>query len=93
MDDKQYLKSHKFSMLNRGNMVITGIKKVVSFKPEEVVLNTEMGAMFINGKELKVNRLSIEKGEVDIDGFVDHIRYSKSIEGKKTGAFVKRMFR
>ena len=64
-------KAHKLMMLNRKSMEITGVEDVISFDTKEVLLETTMGILTIKGEDLKVNRLSIEKGELEIEGTVD----------------------
>ena len=47
----------------------------------------------IRGDELHVNRLSLEKGEVDVDGRIDSFAYSDKEEPqKKAVSFLGRMF-
>ena len=49
--------------------------------------------MLIRGDELHVNRLSLEKGEVDVDGRIDSFAYSDKEEPqKKAASFLGRMF-
>ena len=48
----------------------------------------------IKGEELHVSRLTLEKGEVDLDGKIDSLTYTGS-HGKKAdrnGSRFKRMF-
>ncbi len=80
MDEKQDLtqKSHKLSMNNRRTALLTGINDVLSFDPNEVLLDTVQGTLMIRGEDLHVSRLSIEKGEVDIDGKINSFSYTES---------------
>ena len=45
----------------------------------------------VKGKDLHVNRLSLEKGEVDLAGHIDSIAYSDVQQSKKQneGLFAK----
>ena len=48
----------------------------------------------LKGEELHVNRLNLEKGEVDIDGRTDSFVYSEHNAYKKDGeTFLKKLFR
>ena len=50
--------------------------------------------MMFKGEELHVNRLSLDKGEVDIDGKIDSILYSDVTHGaEKDGSWLSRLFR
>ena len=87
-------KAHKLMMLNRKSMEITGVEDVISFDTKEVLLETTMGILTIKGEDLKVNRLSIEKGELEIEGTVDSMEYSEiSSHKRKKESMLKRMFK
>ena len=79
---------------NRKQMNLTGIKDVVAFDLNQVLLESSLGMIHIKGNDLKVTRLSIEKGEVNITGHIDSIVYSDvKTYGEKGKSFIKRMFR
>lgn len=60
--------AHKVNMMNRRTGSITGVSDVISFDIAEVLLETELGMMQIKGADLHVNRLSLEKGEIELEG-------------------------
>ena len=78
-------RQHKLILQNRGKGNITGICDVVSFDENAVVLDTDMGLLTIKGKELHVSRLTLEKGEVDIEGTIDSMVYSSNEALRKSG--------
>lgn len=94
MEERGTAKLHKVIMNNRKSGNFTGIKDVISFDPKEILLETEMGMLQIKGEDLHVSRLTLEKGEVDIQGIVISMVYSE-IEsyGKKAENFLGRLFR
>ena len=49
----------------------------MSFDLNEILLETEQGMLMVKGSDIHVNRLSLEKGEVDISGNIDSIAYSE----------------
>ena len=57
--------AHKIVLNNRDQGNLTGILDVISFDENTIVLDTDMGLLTIKGKDLHVNRLSLEKGEID----------------------------
>jgi len=86
MDEKQQvLKGHKLNINARKTVAITGVNDVLSFDAGEVLLSTEQGVLMIRGSELHVNRLTLEKGEVDIDGRIDSLTYSDNTSYGKSG--------
>ena len=62
---------HKVYLNGRRTAVMSGVRDVLSFDAKEVYLETEQGILLIKGDELHVNRLSLEKGEVDVDSGTD----------------------
>ncbi len=95
MEEKQGIqKSHKVSLNARSQAMITGVKDVLSFDAGEVLLETEQGILMIRGNELHVNRLTLEKGEVDVDGKIDSLTYSDSNGYGKSGeSLISRLFK
>lgn len=69
-------KSQRITLNNRGSGLITGVNAVISFDPNEILLETEQGMLLIKGNDLNVTKLTLEKGEVEIDGRVDSFTYS-----------------
>ena len=59
---------HKLILNNRRTCNLTGVNDVLSFDEREIILETEQGMLMIKGNELHVNRLTLDKGEVDVDG-------------------------
>lgn len=68
--------SHRIIFNCRKQGTITGVRDVIAFDAKEVILDTEDGMLTIRGSELHVNRLSVEKGEMDLEGQVDSLIYS-----------------
>ena len=76
---------HKVVLLNRTSVNITGISDVVSFDENSVVLDTDMGLLTVKGRGMHVSRLTLEKGEADIEGNVESIQYSSNEALRKSG--------
>lgn len=91
---KQVSSNHKILMDNRKKGSITGVMDVISFDLKEILLETSMGMLTIKGQDLKVTRLSVEKGEVDLTGQIDSVAYTEiTTYAKKTEGFITRMFK
>lgn len=65
--------------------MVTGVLDVLSFDLNEILLETEQGMLMVKGTDLHVNRLSVEKGEVDLAGSIDSIVYSDMHSVAKKG--------
>lgn len=85
---------HKVMMTNRRNCTVNGVNDVLSFDIHEILLETEQGMLMIKGDDLHVSRLTLEKGEVDIDGKIDSFTYSDVAgAGHKNESLLSRLFR
>ena len=84
-DHTQAKGAHKLTLSNRRTAGITGVSDVISFDISEVLLETDMGMLKIQGADLHVNRLTLEKGELDMDGMVDSLAYSSSESFRRSG--------
>lgn len=91
--EKNQSKAHKVLLSNRKTVSFTGVLDVLSFDVAEILLETEQGMLLIKGNDLHVNRLTLEKGEVDVEGRIDSLSYSDA-GGKKQGeSLLGRFFR
>ena len=96
MDDRNINtgKSHKVLLANRENGAFSGVVDVRSFDVSEILLETELGMLLIKGHDLHVNRLSLEKGEIDIEGRIDSLAYSDvKSAGKHAESLLGRLFK
>ncbi len=82
-------KTHKITMTNRRMCIISGVKDVLSFDVHEVLLETEQGMLAMKGDDLHVSRLSLDQGEVDVDGRIDSLIYSDATNLKGESLFTK----
>ncbi len=86
--------AHKVVMQNRHTCTISGVNDVLSFDIHEILLETTQGMLVIRGDDLHVNRLTLDKGEVDVDGRLDSFTYSETAQsGGKNESFLARLFR
>ena len=95
MEEQQKpVKAHKLVVNNRKTSMVTGVLDVLSFDLNEILLETEQGMLMVKGTDLHVNRLSLEKGEVDLSGNIDSIAYSDVHAEQKQGEnLFARLFR
>lgn len=85
---------HKLMLTNRRTCTINGVSDVLSFDIHEILLETDQGMLMLKGDDLHVNRLTLEKGEVDIDGKIDSLTYSDSVSYHGKGeSFISKLFK
>lgn len=84
-------KPHNLTLESRGLLSVTGVSDVGSFDSQSVMLFTDYGGLCVKGSSLHISKLSLDTGEVVIDGQISAMIYSESA-GKKSGVF-ERLFK
>ena len=77
--------SHKLNLLDRKKLTMTGVEEVVSFDESTVMLHTCLGTLTIRGQDLKLRTLTLEGGQVEVDGSISELTYEEPRE--HTGPF------
>lgn len=84
-------KSPNMLMLdNRARLTVTGINDVDSFDEKTVVAYTDYGQLTIQGVGLNISKLSIEHGELAVEGEISSLIYT---DNQPTGSIFKRLFK
>ena len=76
---------------NRSDLSVTGVTEVCGFDDSSVSMVTVMGDLLVKGKSLRISRLSLDVGEVNIEGTVDSLEYTKL--RRKRESFLARVFK
>ncbi len=82
---------HNIILEARRRLLISGVEDVESFDEREIILVTSQGALVIQGGELHIEKLSIEGGELSVEGRIDSLVYEAGPSEKK-GGFFSRLF-
>ena len=88
MGENQMQLPHRLTLNERRQLSMTGVSEVVSFDDTAVVLRTELGTLVIQGKDLQLKTLSLEGGQVAVDGTVSSLHYEESRTG---GGWLRRL--
>ena len=75
MQDKTIKQNHNLILENRKSLSISGITDVDSFDEKEISLYTHLGELTIQGRELHIDAMSVETGDMTITGDVWAIIY------------------
>ncbi|QCX33754.1 sporulation protein YabP [Caloramator sp. E03] len=81
--------NHIVHIENRQKVDITGVINVATFNEENIVLFTQMGGLNIKGKNLKVNKLNVDTGDMCIEGEFLSMTYTAKEVGNKESIFKK----
>ena len=72
---------HRLSLNERRELTMTGVTEVVSFEESAVVLRTALGTLLVQGKDLQLKTLSLEGGQVAVEGEVCALIYEEPRAG------------
>ena len=81
---------HKLSLNERKQLTMTGVSEVVSFDDTSVFLRTSLGNLMIQGKDLQLKTLSLDGGQIAVDGTICAMAYE---EPRAAGSWLARLFR
>ena len=81
---------HTLSLISRTHAELSGVTEVLSFDENQVVMDTALGLLTVEGEQLHVEKLSLDIGELTLEGTVDSLQYSRG--GQKKGSFWSRVF-
>ncbi len=80
-------------LCDRTSGYVTGVKEVISFEPKEIILETIQGGLTIKGSDLHITKLAVDKGIVELTGYVDSIIYSNTSFSKNSTSLFARLFK
>ncbi len=89
-DTQAVAQPHRLALDERGKLELTGITEVESFDESMVVLHTTRGTLVVRGAGLHLQLLSLDGGQVRIDGTVDSMTYED--DGREPAGFFARLF-
>ena len=70
-------RSHNIVLEDRGKLTVSGVEDVASFDESEVVMSTVCGSLIVRGSELKIDRLSLDTGDVALTGLITALDYEE----------------
>ena len=68
MQEKTVKQNHNLILENRKSLSISGLTDVDSFDEKEISLYTQLGELTIQGRELHIDAMSVETGDMTITG-------------------------
>ena len=88
MDMEERKLPHKLTLNERRELTMTGVTEVVSFEDTAVVLKTSLGTLILQGSGLKLKTLSLDGGQVAVDGTISAMVYQEP----RAAGFLQRFF-
>jgi len=72
---------HKLTLNERKNLTMTGVTEVLRFDETAVMLKTALGVVEVQGQDLKLKTLSLEGGQMAVEGHISALIYEEPREG------------
>lgn len=78
-------KNQEIRLFNRKELTVTGVLHVAHFDATQVVLETNLGVLVLEGEGLNIKHFNLEQGEVQVEGKFKNFLYP---EEEKTGVYL-----
>ena len=82
---------HHVVMEERRHLTISGVEDVERFDENTIILSTTQGAMTITGENLHIEKLSLDGGDLKVEGDIEALMYEE--DGGHQGGFFARLLR
>lgn len=77
---------------DRERLNLSGVLDVEEFCEDKILLETTLGFLEVTGQGMKMNKLSVDSGELTIEGDITSLVYTDESREQK-GSLISRLFR
>ncbi len=91
--------AHRLVLESREQCSVTGVLRVASFDDKTIVLETDCGALTLQGSDLQIQQLDLDAGTFAVQGVISGAAYSTGVtrgrsgRGRRAGGGIGRLFR
>ena len=82
--------AHRLELTGRERLTVSGVEDVERFDETGIVMSTSAGTRVVTGEDLHIGKLSLDGGELHVEGRVDSVTYED--DGAGRGGFFSRLF-
>ena len=82
--------AHRIELDGRERLTVSGVDDVERFDENEIVMSTSAGVLTVTGESLHIGKLSLDGGELHVDGHIDSLFYEDS--SASSGGLLGRLF-
>ena len=83
---------HHVTMEDRRGLTVSGVEDVERFDDANIVLSTTQGMLVVSGEGLHIEKLSLDGGDLKVEGKIDALSYEERTE-RNVGGFFSRLLR
>jgi len=92
MQEQKPAMPHNVILEDRRMLTVSGVSDVDSFDEHSVTVFTDLGELVVRGNDLHINRLSVEVGELLLEGSITSLTYQDNAP-RTPGGFFSKVFR
>jgi sporulation protein YabP len=81
---------HRLELTGRETLTVSGVEDVDRFDETGIIMSTSAGTLVITGENLHIGKLSLDGGELHVDGRIDSVTYEDG--DRSRGGFFSRLF-
>ena len=81
---------HRLQLEGREKLSVSGVEDVERFDESGVIMTTSAGTLIVTGEDLHIGKLSLDGGEMQVDGRIDAVTYEDT--EVRQGSFLSRLF-
>ena len=90
MNEYSAMAAHRLELDGRERLTVSGVEDVERFDETGIVMSTSAGMLVLTGEDLHIGKLSLDGGELHVDGRIDSIAYEEPSGGR--GGWLDRLF-
>ncbi|EAX47250.1 MAG TPA: sporulation protein YabP [Petrimonas sp.] len=83
IDDKTPKWRHQITLVDREELTVEGVVGLGSYDEHEIIMETERGTLVIKGEGLDIKQLSLDKGNIMVEGVIKSLTYDEETKNKK----------
>ena len=84
--------AHHIIVEERERLSVSGVEEVERFDENTIVMTTVRGTLVIQGENLHIEKLSLDGGDLKVEGDIDALSYEDSGRSS-SGGLLSRLFR
>ena len=81
---------HQLTLEGRERLTVSGVEDVERFDENVIVMSTAAGTLVVTGEQLHIGKLTLDGGELHVDGQIDALTYEAG--GSGGGGLLRRLF-
>ena len=81
---------HRLELIGRERLTVSGVEDVERFDETGIIMSTAAGTLVVTGEDLHIGKLSLDGGELHVDGRIDAVSYEDG--GQERQGFFRRLF-